>query len=424
MNNTSPPKWMELHYAATVVDFHAHPALKAVLFHRNLTRRYRPLTAFFWPPNVETNFPALERGGVDVLLSAIYAPEKPILTDLPLLKVLRYAPWPFIRRTWNELFQRTYFEATVGLLDDLEGRIDAYNRRAKPGARQRHVELAHSVDDLDRMVSQGSRGPIAFIHTIEGGHSLQGETGSADEVLRNLDALFERGVAALTLAHFYPNRLVSPVFPYPEYLLPLISQKHIDRLWTEHDLSHGLTSIGEQVVERMLELGMIIDVSHATPPARRRVYEIAGLSNKQGAVVATHVGAYEINPSPYNLEDWEIRWMTDHGGVVGVIFMNYWLMANATNLGVNFVSRTIEHFVQAGGGTTDHVVIGSDFDGFTDTPDDLKNASEMPRLTQRLMSELKSTGQRKYTDEDVEKILGKNALRVLRDGWGRKHNPA
>jgi membrane dipeptidase len=424
MNSRSSPKWIELHYAATVVDCHAHPALKAVLFHRDLTRRYRPLTAFFWPPNVETNFPALEQGGVDVLLSAIYAPERPILTDLPWLKVLRYAPWPWVRRTWHALFKRTYFEATVGLLDDLEERIESYNRRAKPGNPRRRVELAHSVEDLDRMVSQGNGGPIAFVHTVEGGHSLQGETGSADEILGNLDALFERGVAALTLAHFYPNRLASPVFPYPEYLLPLISEKHIDRLWAEHDLARGLTSIGQQVVERMLELGMIIDVSHATPPARRRVYEIAELSNKQGAVVATHVGAYEINPSPYNLEDWEIRWMADHGGAVGIIFTTYWLMPNATRLGLNFISRTIEHFVQAGGGTTDHVVIGSDFDGFTDTPDDLRDASKMPRLTQRLVSELKSAGQRKYTDEDVEKILGKNALRVLHEGWGRKHSPA
>jgi microsomal dipeptidase-like Zn-dependent dipeptidase len=424
MSTSSAPKWRELHFASTVVDFHAHPALKAVLFHRNLTRRYRPLRSFFWPPSVETNFPALEQGGVDVLLSAIYAPEKPILNDFPLLKLLRYAPWPFVRRTWHELFKHTYFEATVGLLDDLEGRIESYNRRASSAAAQRRVELAHSVEDLDRMLGQGSSGPIAFVHTIEGGHSLQGETGNADEVLRNLDALFERGVASLTLAHFYPNRLVSPVFPYPEYILPLISEKHVDRLWDEHDLARGLTSIGQQVVERMLEIGMIIDVSHSTPPARRRVYEIAAQSKKQGAVVATHVGAYEINPSPYNLEDWEIRWMADHGGAVGVIFMNYWLMASATHLGVNFVSRTIEHFVQAGGGTTDHIVIGSDFDGFTDTPDDLHDASEMPRLTQRLMSELKSTGQRKYTDEDLEKILGKNALRVLHEGWGRKTSHA
>ena len=53
------------------------------------------------------------------------------------------------------------------------------------------------------------------------------------------------------------------------------------------------------------------------------------------------------------------------------------------------------------------------FDGFTDPPDDLKDASELPRLTQRLVAE-------GYSQEAIIKILGDNALRVLREGWGRK----
>jgi len=44
------------------------------------------------------------------------------------------------------------------------------------------------------------------------------------------------------------------------------------------------------------------------------------------SVIASHVDAYEINPSLYNLQDWEIEWIADHRGVVGVIFMNYWLI--------------------------------------------------------------------------------------------------
>jgi len=170
----------------------------------------------------------------------------------------------------------------------------------------------------------------------------------------------------------------------------------------------------------MLELGIIIDVSHCTPAARRRIYEIIEHANKRSAVMASHVGAYAINPSPYNLEDWEIRWMADHGGVIGVIFMNYWLMPNATLLGVNFISRTIEHLVTAAGGRTEHIAIGTDFDGFTDPPDDLKDASELPRLTERLMAEAQSPTHPKYRDEDIENILGRNALRLLREGWRKK----
>jgi len=60
------------------------------------------------------------------------------------------------------------------------------------------------------------------------------------------------------------------------------------------------------------------------------------------------------------------------------------------------------------------VGLGTDFDGFTTPPEDLKDASEMPRLTQRLLVE-------GYGEERVKKILGGNALRVLREGWGKQN---
>ena len=96
--------------------------------------------------------------------------------------------------------------------------------------------------------------------------------------------------------------------------------------------------------------------------------------------------------------------------MVGVIFMNYWLMPRESHRGLNFIVRTIDHMVNAAG--IDHVGIGSDFDGFTDPPDDLKDASQLPRLTQRLLV----TG---YRPEEIQKIWGGNALRVLREGWKR-----
>ena len=96
--------------------------------------------------------------------------------------------------------------------------------------------------------------------------------------------------------------------------------------------------------------------------------------------------------------------------------MNYWLMPHETKLGLNFISRTIEHIVQVGGFGS--AALGSDFDGFTDPPDDLSDASQMHKLTQRLFSEMKSPSQRRYSEDDVRDILGGNALRVLREGWG------
>ena len=236
---------------------------------------------------------------------------------------------------------------------------------------------------------------MAVVHNIEGAHSLDGN-------LDNLQRLFDRGVAYLTLAHFYQNEAVHPVFPYPE------SVQMLRCFQGGRDLTLGLTEFGQQVVEKMVELGMILDICHCTPPARERIYDIVG---NRLPLIASHIGAFEINPSPYNLKDWEIKKIADTGGVVAVIFMNYWLMPHETKRGLNFIARTIRHFVDVGG--MDHVAIGTDFDGFTDPPDDLRDASELPKLTQRLLAE-------GYSSEEIAKIWGENVLRMLREGWGKK----
>ena len=54
-----------------------------------------------------------------------------------------------------------------------------------------------------------------------------------------------------------------------------------------------------------------------------------------------------------------------------------------------------------------------DLDGFTDPPDEIVDMSEMPRLTSYLLA----LG---YTDKQIQSILGGNALRVLRESWGKQ----
>jgi membrane dipeptidase len=377
----------KIHQDANIVDLHAHPALKISLFKRALTSPIK-VSRSFNPFSFRTDFNKLKKGSVDVLLSSIVAPEKGILEECKYLKILQFL-MPF---TWNRVFKQSYFTVTMEMLDGMER---AVQRSKKDRDGKPLIKMALSVQELDDILDQIDDRPIAVIHNVEGAHSLDGK-------LDNLQQLFDRGVAYLTLAHFYKNEVVYPVFPYPE------SVQILKCFQGDRNLALGLTKFGEQVVEKMVELGMILDISHCTPPARKRIYDIVG---KDLPIIASHVGAYEINPSPYNLKDWEIRRIADTGGVVAVIFMNYWLMAHETKRGLNFIARTIEHFVNVG--SIDHVAIGSDFDGFTDPPDDLKDASELPKLTQRLLAE-------GYNREEIEKIWGANALRVLREGWGKK----
>ncbi len=388
MPETRDVDWEALHFdQTTVLDLHAHPSLKVSLFNRTLTRRFRASRAFD-PFGVRTDFVSLRLGGVDVLLSTVYPPEKGILEECRYLRMLRYV----LPGTWKRVFDQPYLAVTMEMLDSMEAQVEA---ACEPCNGKRLAQMVYSVRELDELLAQEGERPIAVIHNVEGGHSLD---GNAD----NLQALFDRGVAYLTLAHFYENEAVYPCFPYPE------SVQSLGCFTGDRNVALGLKPFGEQVIEKMIELGMILDIVHCTPPARKRIYDIVG---KRMPLIASHVGAYEINPSPYNLKDWELRKIADSGGVAGVIFMNYWLMPHETKRGINFITRTLEHFANVAG--IDHVAIGTDFDGFTDPPDDLEGAIRLPRLTQRLIAE-------GYDAEAIQKIWGGNALRVLREGWGRK----
>jgi len=394
----------------TVIDLHAHP-LKSLLFHRNLGREKKGRLATlceggFWPFSERVTFPMLEKGGVDVMFSTAYILEQGWIDDIKLIQWLFWL-FPSIRK---QIVDPTYFNATNMMLDEMERQVEKY----KGG---RNVSMAYSADQL---VGNMNRGDISIIHSIEGAHSLNhteaGRTMSdvimsdpidiEKELMKNLEHFFNRGVAYLTLAHFYPNHVVSPVFPYPEYGMKHMKWKEMFGRW---DMNEGLTETGGRVVEKMLEMGMIIDIAHCTPTARKQIYDIVDHYNKLSCLVASHTGAFAINPDMYNLEDWEIKWMADHGCVVGVIFMNYWISPVDSKMGLKYLDQTINHIIKVGG--EDVPAIGTDFDGFTDPPEEITNIGELPRFTKYMCAT------NHYSDGAMEKILGGNAKRLLIEGW-------
>jgi hypothetical protein len=90
--------WRRVHFAdCTIVDLHAHPGLKISLFNGVFTAPFHSSGAFN-PFSFESNFNNLHEGGVAALLSAIYAPERQIVTqEAPLLKALRV-----LRQGWGK----------------------------------------------------------------------------------------------------------------------------------------------------------------------------------------------------------------------------------------------------------------------------------------------------------------------------------
>ena len=414
--------WHDTHFNSKVVDLHNHSSLKAFLFGRDLTKKkFKFLSTLckgkFWPFAARNNFDMMKKGGLDVLLSTAYVTEQGWVDDISLIKwILRVMP--AVRR---KAFDPPYSDITIAMLDEIEAQINKHNEKSKP---EDAIKIALNPAELKDCLDSNTP---CVVHAIEGAHSLQGpisgkkvEDSKSDpkeieeEILANLEHFYNRGVAYLGLAHFYPNHCVSPIFPYPDYGL-----NHFD--WQEAlgrwDTTKGLTDIGIKVVEKMLDLGMVIDICHCTLKARSQIYEMVESSGKKNCVIATHTGVYAVNPDPYNLEDWEIKWIADNGGTIGMIFMNYWLAPTDTRMGLKYLSQTLEHLVKVGGIGVPG--IGTDFDGFTDPPDEIINMSQLPRFTKFMMAEYKGVGTPKYSESDMEKILGGNALRVLLNGWNK-----
>lgn len=175
------------------------------------------------------------------------------------------------------------------------------------------------------------------------------------------------------------------------------------------DMTKGLTPEGEEIVRKMLEIGMLVDITHCTPNGRKRVYEIVEEVGATECLIASHTGCYEINRDPMNLEDWEIRWFADHGCVAGIILMSYWLSPIDSGMALKYVEQSIHHITKIAG--HDVASIGTDLDGFTDPPDEIVSIDQMPRLTKYLAAT------NHYNEEQLQKILGTNALRLLLNGW-------
>ena len=283
---------------------------------------------------------------------------------------------------------------------------------------EKHPEtwaFATSAADIRAAVRDGK---IAALMGLEGGYAI-------DERLENVQRYYDMGV-----------RYMSPAWS--------VSTSWAGSSGDDAGRTRGLNEFGKSVVREMNRLGMMIDVSHVSDPT---FWDIVNTST--APVVATHSACRAIADVPRNLTDEMIRALAHTGGVVNVIFYPEHLepgwsqkkkqldaeiatmvqeasaaepgdavhkkMARdrvrsreyAQRLPAVNVARIvdhIDHIVKLVG--IDHVGIGSDFDGVQITTTDLATVAELPNLTKELL-------RRGYSEEDVDKILGGNMLRVL-----------
>ena len=367
-----------------LTDIHAHPAMNAFLWGRDLRRHYLSGSTFN-PLASLSDFKMLEKGGVKVLWSSLHVPERQFLE----CRLIGFFAHFF--RGGRMLLEDKPWDTLLVMMEKMEEQV----------ARAEGFALARSNAELDRAIAAGD---TAIVHTVEGGHVLSAGLAPDDVAgrLARLDRLADAGVASITLAHLFPNDLAGHAEAIPE------EQRKfpICPLDTGVDLSRGLSAAGRAVVERMVERGIIPDVAHCTPVARQEIYGIVG---DRVPVIASHVGVQPMNPAEYNLDESDVRAIAASGGVVGVIFMPYWLTGKGEGPGLDAVWRTMSQ-VRQWTGSWEHVAIGTDFDGFTDPPDDCDNSSKLPRVRELLESKQLSAA-------EVDAVLGGNARRVLRTAW-------
>lgn len=169
----------------------------------------------------------------------------------------------------------------------------------------------------------------------------------------------------------------------------------------------GLNDFGRSVVREMNRLGMIVDLSHAH---ERTMVEALNVS--RAPVMFSHSSTRALCSHPRDVPDPVLERLKENGGIVMIVFVSsfvageFWVSGGKVGATVVEVADHVEHAVDVAG--IDHVGIGGDYDGASLFARGLEDVSKYPVLTCELLK-------RGYTEEMLAKILGLNAIRVLKE---------
>jgi membrane dipeptidase len=366
-----PDRATQLHARAVVIDGHADTTQRLV-FDRTFDIGARNL-------NGNLDIPRMKDGGLDALFFSIWVPGDvtgPIAIKRALVQ------------------------------------IDAVREAVRMHAND--LMLATSVADIRRAAAEHK---IAALMGVEGGHMIDRDL----RVLRDFVAL---GIRYLTLTHFKNTEWADSSTDKPTH--------------------NGLTAFGKDVVRELNRLGVMVDISHVSD---KTFYDAISIST--APVIASHSSTRALTNHPRNMTDEMLRALARNGGVVMINYHSGFISeefriasekrsgdvvaqmaAMSKKCGGNEACTTmqqerldheamatgglpkvsweriidhIDHAVKAAG--IDHVGLGSDFDGAV-MPLGMEDASKLPRITDALLK-------KGYSEQDVEKILGGNLLRVM-----------
>ena len=365
------PRAKALHDRAIVIDTHADTPQR-MLFDKSFDIGKRDAKG-----NID--IPRMKEGGLDALFFSIWVPSD--VTGPPAVK------------------------RAMDLIDSVREAARKYPN---------DLMLARTAADIRRAASEHK---IAALMGMEGGHMI-------DDDLRLLRDYASLGVRYLTLTHFKNNNWADSSTDKPAH--------------------NGLTPFGKDVVRELNRLGVMVDISHVSDKTFYDALEVS-----KAPVIASHSSCRVISGSPRNMTDDMMRALAKNGGVIQINYevsflsdeyrvanqklagdvvkqlddlskkcggdeacstlesarINREAMASGKLPKVSWekIIEHIDHAVKVAG--VDHVGLGSDFDGAT-MPFGMEDATKLPKITEALLK-------KGYSDQDVEKILGGNLLRVM-----------
>ena len=238
------------------------------------------------------------------------------------------------------------------------------------------IELALSSEDVKKIHQKGKR--IAMIG-VENGYPIGLD-------IKNVEKFYNMGARYMSLAHNGHSQLS-------------------DSNTGEKDgvyLHNGLSKFGVDVIREMNRLGIMIDISH---PSKEAIRQMITLS--KAPVIASHSSARSLCDHSRNLDDEQLGWIKNNGGVVQTVafksYLNSEKVKNNISVNVSDFVNHIDYLVKTIG--INHVGISSDFDGGGGI-EGWNDASETFNITLELV-------RRNYSEVEIEKLWSGNLLRVL-----------
>lgn len=346
----SPPPYAasasarKLHQGLFVADLHDD----ALLWERDLLKRY---------DYGHSDLPRMLEGrlGLQVFSTVTKTPRglnmESNAADSDNITLLAMAQrWP--RETWSSLLQRALYQAQK--LKDASAGSDG------------RLVLIRTRADLNTFITAWQQDPnrVAALLATEGLHPIEGK-------LENIDALYDAGFRIAGLTHFFDNEVGG----------------------SAHGLEKGgLTPLGRQVIARLEEKSMLVDLAHASRPL---IDDVLAMATRP--VLVSHTGVEGTCAGTRNLSDRHLQAIAATGGVVGI---GYWSTA-VCDTSVAAIVKAIRYTVDKIG--VEHVALGSDFNGTVHTPFDVTGLAQ---ITEGLQ-------QAGFDDSAIAAIMGGNVQRLL-----------